>query len=89
MADVDCTAAGKALCSQHSIRGYPTLKCAAPPGHPCSECIGMVAALLGSRKMHVSMPNPTFDLGQVVDDRDKKNKTYMYHLQSILDILTS
>ena len=26
VADVDCTAAGKALCSQHSIRGYPTLK---------------------------------------------------------------
>merc|ERR1712167_378462 len=24
--DVDCTAAGKALCEQHGVRGYPTLK---------------------------------------------------------------
>mmetsp|Transcript_42015 Transcript_42015/g.75466 ORF Transcript_42015/g.75466 Transcript_42015/m.75466 type:complete len:181 (-) Transcript_42015:107-649(-) len=26
IADVDCTTAGKALCSQHGIRGYPTIK---------------------------------------------------------------
>merc|ERR1712190_220116 len=26
VADVDCTAGGKALCSEHGIRGYPTIK---------------------------------------------------------------
>jgi hypothetical protein len=24
--DVDCTAAGKSLCSEHGVRGYPTIK---------------------------------------------------------------
>jgi FtsZ-binding cell division protein ZapB len=26
VADVDCTAGGKALCQEHGVRGYPTLK---------------------------------------------------------------
>merc|ERR1712066_721468 len=26
VADVDCTAGGKDLCSQHGVRGYPTIK---------------------------------------------------------------
>jgi len=26
VADVDCTAAGKDLCSEHGVRGYPTIK---------------------------------------------------------------
>mmetsp|Transcript_9233 Transcript_9233/g.10671 ORF Transcript_9233/g.10671 Transcript_9233/m.10671 type:complete len:168 (+) Transcript_9233:219-722(+) len=26
IADVDCTAAGKALCETHGVRGYPTIK---------------------------------------------------------------
>jgi DNA repair exonuclease SbcCD ATPase subunit len=26
IADVDCTAAGKSLCDEHGVRGYPTLK---------------------------------------------------------------
>eukprot|EP00746_Dinoflagellata_sp_MGD_P166824 gnl/MRDRNA2_/MRDRNA2_96991_c0_seq1.p1 gnl/MRDRNA2_/MRDRNA2_96991_c0~~gnl/MRDRNA2_/MRDRNA2_96991_c0_seq1.p1 ORF type:complete len:159 (-),score=61.95 gnl/MRDRNA2_/MRDRNA2_96991_c0_seq1:128-604(-) len=26
VADVDCTAAGKPLCEQHGVRGYPTIK---------------------------------------------------------------
>lgn len=30
VADVDCTTGGKALCSQHGIRGYPTIKYGTP-----------------------------------------------------------
>ena len=26
VADVDCTAAGEKLCSEHGVRGYPTIK---------------------------------------------------------------
>jgi len=31
IADVDCTAAGKALCETHGVRGYPTIKYYNPP----------------------------------------------------------
>jgi len=31
IADVDCTAAGKSLCEQKGIRGYPTIKYFNPP----------------------------------------------------------
>ena len=26
IADVDCTAGGKALCEKHGVKGYPTIK---------------------------------------------------------------
>lgn len=26
VADADCTAAGEALCKQHGVQGYPTIK---------------------------------------------------------------
>lgn len=30
IADVDCTAAGKALCDKHGVQGYPTIKSFGP-----------------------------------------------------------
>ena len=31
IADVDCTASGKALCEKHGVQGYPTIKTLSGP----------------------------------------------------------